>query len=234
MELTMRLITKLLLPMGIVALGTFSADTASAALITYTTTGVFACNGIAGCTTIGNQAFLNGLTLTYTGQLTTNVTPSPVSAANYGEISVSGPVPTNNVTLTGITLAISVIQTSPFSQSNGGWTGIITGNLGLAANGSSTGFASICFISTACGNQIESFTYSAGSPSVTYRIQTPQNSAPPPSNGYALRAYSNGGTFESTTFQGSVVDNTIPEPASYLLMVSGLFTVGLFGRRRNS
>jgi hypothetical protein len=229
----MRIFTNLMLPLGMIALGTLTASTASAALITYTTSGVFACNGIAGCTTSGNQAFLGGLTLTYTGQASTSVTPTPVSAANYGRISVNGPIPTNNVTLSGITLAISVLQTSPFSQSNGGWNGIITGNLGIAANGSSTGFASICFISTACGNQIESFTYTSGASSVSYRIQTPQNSAPPPTNGYALRAFVTGGTPEATTFQGSVVDNTVPEPASYLMMMSGLFAVGLMGRRKS-
>ena len=82
---------KSLLPMGIIAFGALTAGTANAALITYSTSGLFGCNGIVGCSVnaAGNIATISGFTITYLAQPATSVnTPPPVSSANFGEINV--------------------------------------------------------------------------------------------------------------------------------------------------
>lgn len=228
----MRNFLGLISPVAILALGTL-AGSANAAVIGYTTSGVFQCNGLAGCAAAGNVATVGGLTVTYNGQPSTSVTAAPTAAANYGNITVSGATNTALTALNNLLLVMTVNQTNPYAQNNGSFTGIVTGSVGLTA-GSSTGFASICFIANACANQVESIVYSSGAPSITYRLQTPANPAAPPANGYAIRATAIGGTPDSTTFQGSVTDNTVPEPTTYLMLVSGLFGMGLIGRRKVS
>ena len=221
-------------PVALVALGTLAAGTANAAVIGYNTTGIFNCNGLASCLAVGNTATVGGLTVTYNGQAQTSVNAIPTSAANYGDIIVTGAANTALTNLSNLLLMISVNQTNPYAQNNGSFTGIVTGSLGLSGS-NSTGFASICFIANACANQVESIVYNSGSPSITYRLQTPANTDPPPANGYAVRATVTGAATDATTFQGSVRDNGVPEPGTYMMLVSGLMGIGLIGRsKRNS
>ena len=103
---------KSLLPMGIMALGVFTADTAHAGLITYSTSGAFDCNGIPSCVAAGNTATINGFTATYVNQGSTNVNANPFVSSNYGEIRVVGPNG-GSVTLTNLLLTVTVLQASP-------------------------------------------------------------------------------------------------------------------------
>ena len=220
-------------PVAIVALGTFAAGTANSAVIGYNTTGIFNCNGLASCLAVGNTATVGGLTVTYNGQAQTSVNAFPTSAANYGDITVSGAANTALTNLSNLLLTIAINQTNPYAQNNGSFTGIIAGSLGLSGT-NSTGFATICFIANACANQVESIVYSSGAPSITYRLQTPANTDPPPANGYTVRATVSGSPTDATTFQGSVRDNGVPEPATYMMFVSGLMGIGLIGRSKKS
>ena len=77
-------------PAAVLALGTLAAISSQASTITYATSGVFNCNGLAGCTASGNVATVGGLTVTYESQASTNVVPNPTVSANYGDIFVTG------------------------------------------------------------------------------------------------------------------------------------------------
>ena len=222
---------KSLLPLGMVALGIFTADTANAALITYTTSGVFGCNGIVGCSAVGNVATISGFTVTYNNQPVTSVNAAPVSSANFGEITVTGPSG-GSVNLTNLLLSISILQSGPFipavSQS---WTGIASGTVSVTAGGISSGFATICFVANNCPNGVEQITYTSVAGTTIYRIQTPQNTNPPPTNGYTVRATGTGNPLDPTSFQGSVTDAGVPEASTYMMMFSGLVGLGLLRRR---
>ena len=221
-----------LLPMGIITLGVFSADTAKAALIAYTTSGVFNCNGIAACVAAGNVATISGFTVTYNAQAITNVNANPVSSANFGDITISGPAG-GSVNLTSLLLSVNVLQTGPFTPAVAqGWTGTASGTVSVTAAGVSSGFATICFVANTCPNAIESLTYTSATGTVIYKIQTPQNTNPPPTNGYTIRATQTGTAADPTSFQGSVTDAGVPEASTYMMMFSGLVGVGLLRRRR--
>ena len=223
---------KSLLPMGVIALGVLSADTANAALITYSTTGVFNCNGIFGCSAVGNVATIKGFTVTYNGQATTNVNAAPISTANYGDLTVTGPAG-GSVNLTNLLLSVSVLQSGPFTPvAAQSWTGIASGTVSVTGSGVSSGFATICFVANTCPNAIESLTYTSAAGSIIYRIQTPQNTNPPPTNGYTIRATQTGNLADPTSFQGSVTDAGVPEASTYMMMFSGLVGLGLLRRRR--
>lgn len=223
---------KSLLPVGIFALGVFTAGTANASLVTYSTNGVFDCNGIAGCVTGVNTASVNGFTVTYVNQGSTTVNANPIVSSNYGEIRVSGPNG-GSVNLTNLLLTITLSQGSPVNAgSNQSWKGIANGTVSVV-NGNSSGFATICFIANACPNAIESIVYnSVGGGTTTYKIQTPPNTNPPPANGYTIRATQDGSNFDPTSFQGSIQMSDTPETSTYLMMFSGLCGLGLLRRRR--
>ena len=225
---------KSLLPIGIIVLGSLSADSANAALITYSTSGVFGCNGIAACSVnaAGNIATISGFTVTYLAQPVTSVnTPPPVSSANFGEINVVGPGG-GSVNLTNLLLTINVLQSGPFVPAvTQGWTGIANGTVGVTSGGVSSGFAKLCFVANTCPNAVESITYTSAAGTTIYRIQTPQNTNPPPSNGYTIRATQSGSATAPTSFQGSVTDAGVPEASTYMMMFSGLCGLGLLRRR---
>ncbi len=223
---------KSLLPFGVVALGIFTADTANAALITYTTGGTFNCNGIASCSAAGNVATISGFSVTYNNQPVTNVNASPVSSANFGEITVTGPSG-GSVNLTNLLLSISVLQSGPFIPAvPQSWTGIANGTVSVTSGGISSGFATICFVANNCSNVIESITYTSVAGTIIYKIQTPQNTNPPPTNGYTIRATAFGNPLDPTSFQGSVTDAGVPEASTYMMMFSGLVGLGLLRRRK--
>ena len=225
---------KSLLPIGVIAMGILTADTAHASLITYSTSGLFGCNSIVGCSVnaAGNIATISGFTITYAAQSVTNVnTPPPVSSANFGEITVVGPAG-GSVNLTSLLLSISVLQTGPFVPAvTQSWTGIATGTVAVTAGGVSSGFATLCFVANTCPNAVESITYTSAAGTIIYRIQTPQNTNPPPTNGYTIRATQAGSQTAPTSFQGSVTDAGVPEASTYMMMFSGLCGLGLLRRR---
>ena len=214
----------------ILALSTIAI--ANATVVIYETTGAFNCNGLVGCTAVGNVATVGGLTLTYQVQTPTMVNANPLVSANFGDIVVSGGSSTAVTTLSNLLLNITINQSSPYGQSNGVFSGIITGALGITS-GASDGFATICFVTpNACASQKEAITYSNGTPSVIYTLQTPANpSQGPPANGYTIRATSSNAT-DATSFQGSIT--VTPEPSSYMMLASGLMGLGALARRRKA
>ena len=134
--------------------------------------------------------------------------------------------------LTSLLLTINVLQSGPFVPAvTQGWTGIANGTVGVTAGGVSSGFATICFVANTCPNAVESITYTSAAGTVVYRIQTPQNTNPPPTNGYTIRATQSGSAIAPTSFQGSVTDASIPEASTYMMMFSGLCGLGLLRRR---
>ena len=223
----MKNIRSILMPAAIFALGAFSI--AGATVVTYGTTGAFNCNGVANCAAAGNVATVGGLTLIYEGQASTTVNANPLVSANFGDIVITGGVNTAITTLSNLLLNITINQTGPYANSTGIFSGILTGSLGVTG-GNSDGFATICFVaSNACGSQIETITYT-GDPSVSYKLQTPQNPNAPPANGYTIRATSSK-SGDPTSFQGSI---SAPEPTSCFMLGSGLLALGAFGRRKKT
>ena len=224
----MRNTISVLVPAAIFAFGAISV--ANATIVTYGTSGVFNCSTVANCVAAGNIATVGGLTLNYQAQASTTVNASPVASANFGSIIVSGGSTTALTVLSNLLLDITINQTGPYSQSTGVFNGILTGVLGITG-GNSDGFATICFVaSSACANQVEAITYAAGDPSITYKLQTPQNPNAPPANGYTIRATSSK-LGDPTSFQGSIA---APEPSSYFMLASGLLALGTISRRKNS
>ncbi len=221
----MKSIFSILKPAALFAFGAISI--ANATVVTYGTTGAFNCNGVANCTAAGNIATVGGLTLTYEGQASTTVNANPLVSANFGDILVTGGAGTAITSLSNLLLNITINQTGPYANSTGIFSGILTGALGITG-GISDGFATICFgAANACGSQIETISYT-GDPSITYKLQTPQNPNAPPANGYTIRATSNK-LGDPTSFQGSIA---APEPNSCFMLASGLLALGAFGHRK--
>ena len=235
--------TILLLLFSLLASASFSFANTVTYNTSLTTFNCSASSGFAGCgsqsLTIGNILSGDALVLTYIPTTVTSLDASPSSFTNLGRILVScynGGTTCSGQALAGASLAITILQTdvSATSESYQGMLalGILSGSIG--------GQYGLGQITWQQGNSIQS---NGTLFNVTYSVVNNPLALTYPSNN---NCSSNPcevlpGPAGETTIQGLVniagqtppvtPDTPLPEPATCLLLASGLIGFGLIRRR---